>query len=241
MFLLPFFFIFLIVLGCQKKEANIVPQKTNVNQTISQLSQSLLPLAIGNQWEYSVYKTIQTPQITNTYKSIYLFRVTQLIQNPSGEQQATIDVTSNGKLIERKIWILNKNGIYQASGGEKSIPYTPSMPLVSFPLESRLDFTWKGTGPMELDHLVTSTLTGKYLGIEGFETDMGRFKGTTVELRQEWTQNNYPESTFSQIWWIPGIGLGRLVEVTALPRARTEIIMRLKSYQLQPSKKTDYK
>jgi len=218
--------------GCHKKETKVIPLKSRQNQIAYELNKPLLPLAIGNQWEYSAYKTIQTPKVTNTYKNIYLFQVTQLTQLASGDQQATIDVTSNGKLVERKIWISSKNGIYQAAAGEKSIPYSPPMLMVPLPLQDHQHFNWKGTGPMELGTSVASTLTGKFLGIEGFETDTGRFKGVTIEMRQEWTENNQPASTLSQTWWIPGIGLGRLIEVTALLHERIEIIMRLKSYKI---------
>ncbi len=221
------------LLGCHKNQPK--PAESNqANQMAYNSSKPLLPLAKGNQWQYSAYKTVQNPQNTNTYKSTYLFEVTNLTQAPNGNQEATIDVTSNGKLVERKIWSVGKNGIYQSAGGGKGAVFTPPMPIVPFPIQNDAKFKWTGTGPMELGANTASSLTGRFLGTEDFDTDDGRFKGVTVESHQDWTQNNKPATALSQSWWIPGIGLGRLIEVTALPNARLEIILRLKSYKLNP-------
>lgn len=222
-----------VLLGCHKGQPKQA-ESSKANQMNYNANKPLLPLAKGNQWQYSAYKTIQSPQNANTYKSTYLFEVTNLTQTSNGEQQATIDVTSNGKLVERKIWTVGKNGIYQAAGGEKGALFTPPMPIVPFPIQNHGEFTWNGTGPMELGANTASSLTGRFLGTEDFDTDAGRFKGITVESHQDWTQNNKPATALSQSWWIPGVGLGRLIEVTALPNVRLEIILRLKSYKLSP-------
>lgn len=186
---------------------------------------SLYPLAVGNQWTYTLTQSGTVNGAQRTATSEVVFKVTAT--KPVGDGvQANIDVSNNGIVTEKQVWLVDSKGIFQMVGGAPATTFTPSQPQILFPPETGRKFSWKGTGPVPTEKpgvMKSAPISASYeiLGSQTVDTDMGPISAIAVQSSATMTVNGKQGTTPSITWWAPKIGLVRYVSANVILKLKT--------------------
>jgi len=191
---------------------------------------SLYPLAVGNQWTYTLTQSGTVNGAQRTASSEAVFKVTAI--KPVGDGvQANIEVSIGGTLSEKQVWLVDSKGIFQMVGGAPAITFTPSQPQILFPPETGRKFSWKGVGPVagqptpdgRPTPMKPGSISASYeiLGPQTVDTDMGPISAIAVQSSATMTVNGKQVSTPSITWWAPKVGLVRFVTNNTILKLKT--------------------
>jgi len=204
---------------------------------------TLMPFTIGATWIYALEttRTINGRDAGGESGTIQ-FKVAKTVPK-SGGTQAVIEVSREGQMTDRQIWLLNSKGLYQVAVGLNSALYTPMQPLVIFPVVENATFAFDGTGPTAVGKIGKMTGSGKILASQGLDTELGRMSGIPVESLSKFTTDNGQGQMENTTWFKPGVGIVRLKQTvlyqTQTPDKRTaqfllDTTLKLRTYKVTP-------
>ncbi len=214
--------------GCSSTGYTPVPPKEVPKADVAAGKEATLwPLAVGNQWVYSV--TIAGAQ--GSQEREITFKVVDS-RKEGDRTYATIETTDGTKHLDTSEWAVDSKGIYQVSSGDKKLQYTPPQMIAKFPVKSGESFKQSVTGPTSVtgQTVVPQDVVTECLGMEQIDTDQGRLEGAAYRSQTTFTYQNVQVMTQATVWFVPNIGLARLVQETRAKNAATKEIFRLKSH-----------
>ena len=187
---------------------------------------------VGNQWTYTVESQQNVNGKTQTGKGEVTFKVVN-VKPAGGGTQATLEVSSGGKVTDTQVWLQNDKGLYQVSVGKDKSPYTPMQPQIMFPVEAGKKYTWKGTGITPAAKTGTMTMKSEILGPQEVDTDMGPMSGIAIESFTSARVDNQTVTATSTTWWGPKKGLIRYRQASGFGNTQTIQILKLKSFSIK--------
>lgn len=207
----------LLVLGCGKNDpapADFANANDAKKPTIG--GKELFPLAVGNQWVYSVTVNGKADEMT--------LKVLKVATKGTETIASVSSVMSSGK-PHIGTWKVTKNGIYQVSVNEKD-RFTPPQLAVPFPLDDTAAKKFKANGPVPTGGKSEQSVVIRNVGIQEIDTESGRMSAYAVESVTSWKG----AALTSTSWWAPQVGFVRQRQVISSEKGSIEILMRLKSY-----------
>lgn len=194
------------------------------------IDQNLIPLDEGNQWTYTeqVVRVMGTQRQQASVEQI--FRVTKSTRTPEGVK-ATIELSANGKLTDRQVWLANDKGLYMLSQGLNDKPFTPPQPVILYPVEAGKSFKWQGSSIGPDGKTSTSTIESNILGNQEVDTETSHVSAIAIESKISFDKKDQSES--STMWVQPGTGIVRLVQQVVAGKVGGQITLKLKSYSLK--------
>ncbi len=240
----------IVLSGCGSKDSGYVantikePEKAEVK---SGEEKDLFPLAVGNQWTYTLEKQVaaSTNQGGSEAYDITL-KVVKVDQTANGTQ-ALMEILRDEKVTDRQTWVVNDKGIYQLTAsindgktGPKDIPMTPMQPALLFPAKAGSTFEWKGKGAAMVGKVGDMTSKSRVLDAQNVDSDMGkRFSTIPVETKGSFTVPGQKGEFASTVWFTPKVGMVRIIQSVQFVAGtdaknqalvRGTYIMRLKAY-----------
>lgn len=228
----------LVLAGCGSKggggyEAQSVKQVPPAKLAPGQEA-TIFPWKVGNQWTYTLEgfrqnaqgAQAQDPAIEITYRVVSV--------EPSGNgEKAVFEVTRDGEVVDKQVWMRNDKGLFQLSVGLNNQPFEPMQPALLFPLDTGSTFKWAGKGIIPGGTVGTSKSESKVTGPQEVDTEMGRMSGIAVETQSEWTSGNLRGLTNSISWWTPGTGIVRFKQTAIANQIAITQLLKLKSATLK--------
>ena len=219
--LLSLSFALLALTGCRPESSGYVPVpegKVEPASTKVAGSEELMPLDVGNQWTYSLQAQASKG---NTPQGSDEGTVSYRVASRSGST-ALLLLEQDGKIIEQQDWEATPQGLFQRSGSQSRILYTPPQPMALLPLDADRTFTWSGTGPMGGSTRASGSMTANIRRPEDVDTAMGTLSAIPV-----YTHTTYAKGSMDNVsWYRPGIGLVRVRQTTKdKATGRTEVIL----------------
>lgn len=193
------------------------PQKTTPATVAAGQEATLFPFVKGNQWVYTVEAAVRDQKgLDHNANSELTFTIVDVQPYPQGGQLASLEITQEGKMVDKQTWLLNDKGLYQVTIGFddaarnlKLRTFTPPQPVIVFPVKPNTKFNWEGTGPIGAGE-TTSKLEGTIGENLDVDTAMGKLNAIAIEQKQTWTLNGEDGKMTTNSWWVPKIGLVRL-------------------------------
>lgn len=220
-----------LALGCGKDD-KYQPKKTQevpVAKFAAGEEAKLVPLAVGNQWVYTM--------IRGGSKSELTLKVESIQQTPDGKE-VTIDVTSNDPNLtvgaQKMVWRVTETGIYQVTTGTDTV-YDPPQLLLPFPPGGKADFEHEGTGGRPLGGPGEYKSSTKVLGAQPIDTDNGRMSGFAIHSITSWESEEGPAVASTMTWWSPGIGFVRQIQEVRTSERTIKVLLKLKSHSFPRS------
>lgn len=139
------------LMGCGKKDASAAPAP--VGPTVKRASamvepgkeDTYFPVAVGNQWSYEA-ETVQGVNGRNAnQKSTITYKIEKVTNAANGGKYVQLATLENGKPLDKEVWLINKNGIYQYAIGQKLTRLSTPQLMVGFPVKEGAKAAWKGT------------------------------------------------------------------------------------------------
>src|SRR5688500_17196800 len=223
----------LLAAGCGSSQGKYQPQpqKPLPPATVKPGDEaSLFPLKVGNQWTYSVESITRIGNQSGTGRTEMVFKVLEVTPSANGSvAKIEVKTTTPDAKPDIQMWEVNKNGIYQRSVGTPPIPFTPMQPVVTFPVETGRQFSWKGTGLTAGGKLGTSTVDSKVLHQQEVDGDGGRYTAIGVESRGTFSVGEAKGQMASLAFWSPGNGLVRYRHEVAYGNRVEVLTLKLKA------------
>ena len=189
---------------------------------------ALFPLAPGNSWTYVATTVARSGNRTQQGTKDAIFKVTK-VENVSGGKQANLELSIDGKVVDRQVWLVNSKGIYQVSvSGQRPRKFSTPIPAVTFPVETGKKFSWSGG-----DGRAKMSYTNEVVGIGEVDTEIKRLSALAIDAKGTSVANNVSEKTERTIWFVPGVGIVRIRESTVGKDAASELLLSLKSYTVK--------
>jgi hypothetical protein len=218
--------------GCNKDGSGYVAKPVPKVEDVK-LSQgdekNLFPLVEGNQWVYTSEVVLQDSKgQQRSQKSVLTFAV-KSVQSAADGKTGLIEISDGGKVTEKQEWQVTSKGIFQVSAGDKGIKFTPPQLALEFPATAGSTFKWEGKGLLPGGGEGMSKSTGKVLGPQQVDTDLGRMSAIAVETSQQWTADGKPGQASSTVWWAPKVGIVRFHQEIATKGIQAVQTLRLNS------------
>lgn len=191
---------------------------------------SLFPFKVGNTWTYMMKVAQQVGARQGQQTREATFKVSKVDQ-VNGRTEATIELVSEGKVVDRQVWYSDSTGIYQVSIGDgpnKTRKFSTPIPAIVFPPETNKTFSWKGS-----DSKANMAYNSKILGPEEVDTDLKRLSAYAVETKGTSVSGKVTENTERTIWFAPGIGMVRISETTKGSKGASALVLSLKNYTVK--------
>lgn len=190
---------------------------------------TIFPVAEGNQWTYKVEEAIGSKTGVNRGSAEATFKITKVTDSPEGKD-VEIEVSAGGKVTNKQIWRITKDGISSVASGVKLDKLTPPQTIVKFPIKDGDKYSWSGTGIVAgKPAKMKSNYTVK--GSRVVDTEMGQVQALLIESDTtiEIDAKNKGASRLAT-WYKPGTGLVRIQESTQFPSFGRQALLRLKSF-----------
>lgn len=221
----------LALAGCKGGDGDYTPTpppKVEAATVKPGSEETLLPLAEGNQWTYTIETLARNKQRQQAEKQEMTMKVTKVEVTPEGKK-AVIEIWSGDTVQDRHIWLVGPKGIFQLATGVKKVEtFDPPQPIVLFPLDQNKTFKWKGGSGK-----VKRELTGKVLPAQEVDTDEKRLSAIPIETDGTNTDGKIVQKAKNKIWLSPGIGIVLFRESTLSSTLATEQLIKLKSHTLK--------
>jgi hypothetical protein len=189
---------------------------------------SLFPFKVGNSWTYKAATTIQIQNRQTSREAEVTFKVAK-VEDVAGGKRATLDLISNGKTVDRQVWISTSKGIFQVSiGTTKQRVFSSPIPAIQFPVAPDKKFSWKGS-----DGKASMTYNFTIIGPQEVDTEEKRMSGIAVEAKGTSTAGKVTEKTERTMWFAPGVGIVRIRESTLSNVGLSEMLLSLKSHTVK--------
>ncbi|MCB8933190.1 MAG: hypothetical protein M9921_12740 [Fimbriimonadaceae bacterium] len=195
---------------------------------------SIFPWKVGNQWTYTLdgFRTSATQGQQSDPTIEITYRVVSVDPVPGGEK-ATLEVTQDGQVQDRQVWMRNDKGLFQVSVGTEGTAFEPMQPALLFPLDTGSTFKWSGKGIVPGGKVGTSKAESKVTGPQEVDTEMGRMSGIAIETSSQWESGNLKGLTNSVSWWAPGTGIVRFKQTAIANQVAITQLLKLKSATLK--------
>lgn len=220
-----------LALGCGKDD-EYQPKKTQevpVAKFAAGEEAKLVPLAVGNQWVYTMIRSGERSELTLKVESIQ--------QTPDGKE-ATIGVyPSDSNTVvptQTMVWRVTDTGVYQITTGTETV-YDPPQLLIPFPPDEKADFEHEGTGGRPVGGPGEYQSTIKVLGAQPIDTDNGRMSGFAIHSITSWESEVGPAVASTMTWWSPGIGFVRQIQEVRTSEQTIKVLLKLKSHSFPRS------
>lgn len=217
--------------GCRNPAPGYTPQPPPPVEPVSakevKKSTDLMPLAVGNQWIYTLrMETVEGRRRLGAGEDTVVYRVESVA--PNGD--AVMVLEQNGTVLDRQGWRSNESGLYQTTSGANQFPYTPAQPIALLPLTTGKRFSWKGKGVMSDGTVGYGTSESEVLPPQNVDTTMGTLSAIPVLSRSSFRSGR----NVSTSWFKPGVGLVRLRQETAGANGRHDLmLLTLTTYTLK--------
>lgn len=219
------------------------PKKTEMIAVKEGPDQNLVPLKEGNQWTFSGQMAASVGGKSQSFPGIeQTFKIAKVETTARGTE-ATIEITVNGKVNSRQVWLANDKGLFQVSAtpalasADAPVPDLKALstpqPIIEFPASMGKKFTWSGTGPMPNSQIGTNTVESTILGPQDVDTDEGTMTAIAVDSETTFTAGKDQGKSKSTIWLAPGIGIARYTQEALSGTTRTKLVLKLKSHSLK--------
>jgi hypothetical protein len=227
----------LALIGCGKPEETALGSTTNPKTQLATSmadvevkpgdEASLLPIKQGARWTFATEEAVAGPggQVRNT--SDVIFEMSK-VEPWGGGQKVTIEMTTGGKVSNRQIWGINKEGIFLLATGLKLNALTPPQPICRFPVKTGDKYTWSGKGKIG-DNVADMTTQYEVKGNRIVDTEQGQTKALMIESATILKSKGTVGESRLAVWIRPGSGVVRLSEVTKFGNILRSAKLRLKS------------
>jgi len=223
-----------LTLGCSKSkgyEPKAVDEIPVVSVATGQES-SLAPLAVGNQWVYTMEQGANKGEITMKVEDV---------QQVDGGTNATIGVypsasQSNTVPSQKMDWRVDSSGIFQLTTGSDTV-YDPPQLLVPFPLEEGVEHEISGSGGRPFGGPGAYTATIKVLGPQEVDTESDRMSAIAIQSTTQWETAEGPAASVTITWWRPDIGFVRQKQEIRTQNGTVVSLLKLKSHSFPRSSK----
>ena len=187
---------------------------------------SLLPLAQDDEWTYEVKESVQGNGAPAGSSMELTFKVTK-VEQVNGGTRATMDVMTGKNLVNKLVWEMNSQGLYQVAAGMKLVEFHPMQPALLFPMSKNTEFPWQGTGLMGVgDKAGSGKFTNVVIGPELVDT-AGKGQQWAICTETEGTfsakvkdktgvERDAPGETHTYTWWTPKVGIVRISTKTGV-------------------------
>jgi uncharacterized lipoprotein NlpE involved in copper resistance len=173
----------------------------------------LMPTTPGTRWEYVVTHAQGEPTR----------EVTKVISRNG--KNALIESQEKGVIVSRDGYRIDDRGIWVTSilNGKTSLPITPPVPLLTFPIQEGKMVTWQGTvgtGATTMAGRAWTRVTRR----QKIKTLAGEFLAYRVDMR---TDLNGPQRSGALLisrWFAPGVGVVRIRATDAKTTIVKELI-----------------
>jgi hypothetical protein len=222
--------------GCGNS-SNYTPQPEKKVKALSITTgneKSLMPIAKGNQWNFVAESEFRSKTNADAKSNKVSFKVTD-VQKDQDSSTATIEVSIDGEVKEKQLWLINDSGIYQVSTGKSGTKFSTPKLLVPFPVKNSSTFNWNGKGPAINSTSTEIKLNGKIIGSEEVNIKDDKVAALATETTEHWGQDKDKGASVTLAWWVPNVGIARLRQVTATQNAVLSQVMRLESYTISKS------
>jgi hypothetical protein len=229
-----------VVAGCGPGDAGAeyqpVPAKKIEPATIPAGQEArLFPVKEGNQWSYKVERLVVVPGRQANVPEEFTMRVARVDSNENATQ-ATMELVRNDVVLNRHVWRITKDGVYQVSVGMDNniVTNQPHQPAIVFPPEKGKTFTWEGKGQTPLG-FHNGVYQSEIIGPEEVDTEMGRVSAIKVETFGVIKTPQGEGKLNSSYWFAPDIGLVRWREEVVAPneQAGQVVMMRLVNHTVR--------
>lgn len=194
---------------------------------------NLFPWKVGNQWTYTLegMRMSQQGQQADPVRTI-TYKLTAVAPVEGGEK-ATFEISQDGAVMDRQVWLRNAKGIFQVSVSPANVPFTPMQPALVFPVKEGAKFKWTGTGVVPGGDQGKSTTESTVVGPQEIDTESGRMSGIAIETQTQWSSGNLKGMTNSVAWWTPGYGIVRFKQTAMANNVAVTQLLKLKSATLK--------
>ena len=209
--------------GCNKDSSpsgGYVPKKGNSIPEFALAAgqeASIFPFKEGNEWVFEVSSIIENAQGQRKQGGTELtFKCVKVETDAEGATLAQMDITQEGAegIQDRQIWKSDKTGVYQVSIGnpkEAAKTFSPPQIQVPFPLEVGKKFSWVGSGPVS-GGVAQTTMSGTVTEVQLTDVKAGTFNAMHIEQMSTWKDKDQDGMAKTQAWWVPNVGLIKLMQ-----------------------------
>lgn len=227
----------MLVVGCQGSSSGYkpTPETAPAKATLQAGNEKdLFPLNVGNYWTYTV-NGIRSDGIQSGNVPASETKATVTAAEPVADGvQATVVNTTNDKVTDQQIWLVNSKGIYQVGYGTKGAKFSPPQPVVLFPVKPHTTFTWTGTHPGLNGVQVGAKVTNTVLDFQDVDTDNGKYSALPVEsVSTETVPGSPPVESRSTIYFSPGVGIVRYITSRPIKDKSGKVFMATDSLKLK--------
>ncbi len=222
----------LMACGSKKSSAPQVAVETPTPDLAKITPAELMPVAVGNEWTYTMETSIGSAAGIDTQERTLVQRISEVKDVPGGKR-AVIEVYLEDRLADRMVWDVTEKGIFQISSGVEASAFTPPQTILMFPLNEHAQFDYKGKGPFAAGAIGDFEVKNTVLGFEEIETAAGMMNALPVRSDINFKQGGHAITGKVTCWFSPKVGLVRLKQFIDLGSERTESVLMLKSHTLK--------
>ena len=194
---------------------------------------NVFPWKVGNQWTYTLegMRVSKDKQASDPVR-IITYKLTEIAPVEGGEK-ATFEISQDGAVVDRQVWLRNAKGIFQVSVSQANVPFSPMQPALVFPVKDGSKFKWTGTGVVPGGDKGKSTTESTVVGAQEIDTENGRMSGIAIETQTTWSSGNLKGLTNSVAWWSPGYGIVRFKQTAMANDVAVTQLLKLKTATLK--------
>ncbi|MFY9233207.1 MAG: hypothetical protein WAO58_01985 [Fimbriimonadaceae bacterium] len=192
--------------------------------------QNAFPMAVGNQWVYTVEETAAAANgRTASGKGELVWKIASVKKTATGTQ-AMVEIIVKKKIVERQAWELNDKGLFQVSMGVtgKNL-FEPPLPNLLFPATKDRAFSWKGTSMGDNGKRVNISVKGRIGAPRSVDTAKEPLAAVPVESIMTYPDPNTKATSTS--FFAPNVGMVRYVSEMSTPKGRIARRVVLKSFR----------
>ena len=193
----------LVVAGCGKGGAAADPKltKTDLAPIKPGEEASLMPLAKGNQWTYTVEDTVATQGKQGSGTGLYVYRVVDVKKTAEGTE-ATMELEVKGKVSSRQKFLVKADGLYETAAGMDLKAITPPQPVILFPPTPGRTFNWSGAGVINAKP-ATQKVDYTTRAPQEVDTDAGPFAAICIDEAASVSDGKLTYTSNTQSWYAP--------------------------------------
>jgi len=190
---------------------------------------TLIPMASGNQWVYSVEETVQREGVPDeTTKNEMIWRMVNAREGKEGTL-VTCEMVLGGKVVDRQVWTKSSKGFFQLTGLMDTASFSSPQPIVVFPVKQGQKADWLGLGPTPNGSVGRIKFSTEVMGPEDVDTETDRLHAIAFHSTTEFTVKGTTGHCETVSWFKPGLGLVRYRSAVAFGKTASSIVLRLKS------------
>ena len=237
---IPISFLFgIFSIGCGSSGTNSSPigktPEIKRAKITTENQRSLLPLAEGNTWTYSLEATADIAgQPKKSASGTVEYRISKVFKDSPTSVRAIMDVYQGDKKTDEQEWGVDDKGISQISVKPTRQAFSTRQIIIRFPVKDQDSYRWEGTGITAVGRPGSMRLAFKNDGTQDVDTEMGQMNAVFIQNVGSFKANDGTLGNEGvNSWYSPGVGLVRYRQEIRLKNVATVITLRLKSYNVK--------